>query len=128
MASSDLELSKGVELNLPQLTTASPYSSSVDTAKCDTLLKSSKITTPCAGLENLISTMYDQCLTLVLQTEKQDLAVPLHSPCKLQLPSVPNEQVSVQEAPQCASSHIHSPESVVPKRHSSSHDTPCQMM
>lgn len=73
-ASSDLELSKGVELNLPQLTTASPYSSSVDTAKCDTLLKSSKITTPCAGLENLISTMYDQCLTLVLQTEKQDLA------------------------------------------------------
>jgi nitrogen fixation protein len=42
-AASDLELSPGIDLKLPQLTTVTPLSTTVDTSNCDDLLKSTEI-------------------------------------------------------------------------------------
>ena len=73
-AASDLELSPGIDLKLPQLTTVTPLSTTVDTSNCDDLLKSTEILNACSGLENTISSLYDQCVTLVKTTGNPDLA------------------------------------------------------
>jgi hypothetical protein len=50
-AASDLELSPGIDLKLPQLTTVTPLSTTVNTSNCDDLLKSTEILNACSGLD-----------------------------------------------------------------------------
>lgn len=73
-AASDLDLSPGVDLKLPELTALTPLNTAIDTTRCDDLLKSSELTTNCAGLENILSSLYDQCVILVQTTGNPDMA------------------------------------------------------
>ena len=73
-AASDLDLSPGVDLRLPEITAKTPLSTTVDTSKCDALLDSSELDSRCSGLENILSDLHGECITLVQTTGNSDLA------------------------------------------------------